>query len=310
MRELSEITGLSTAAVSYALRGQRVSARTEARVRAAAERIGFRADPIATALRGGRTNLIGVVGGSLADHWHQEFVAHLGRALRERGLALLLADAGGDPAAELELAENLAERRADGLIVLPLDPSSPRWHAIAAAVPTVSVNDALPAPARAIRFLTGDGVSMALDHLEALGHRRVAVLGDTPHVIPRRAGRRRVRCGRSAADARAAVLRELARRPPPTAIFALSDTMAYGAYQACREAGARIPRDVSVIGFDDHPISALLDPPLSSVAWDTAGAALAAVEALVESIDGENQSPGEQPIRPTLRVRGSTGPVS
>ena len=50
MRELSEITGLSTAAVSYALRGQRVSARTEARVRAAAERIGFRADPIATAL--------------------------------------------------------------------------------------------------------------------------------------------------------------------------------------------------------------------------------------------------------------------
>ena len=83
MRELSEITGLSTAAVSYALRGQRVSAGTEARVRAAAERIGFRSDPIARALRGGRTELVGVVGGSLDDHWHQEFVASLQRALRD-----------------------------------------------------------------------------------------------------------------------------------------------------------------------------------------------------------------------------------
>ena len=82
LRELSEITGLSPAGVSYALRGQRVSAATEARVRAAAERIGFRTDPIARALRGGRTELIGVVGGSLADLWHQQFVAGMQATLR------------------------------------------------------------------------------------------------------------------------------------------------------------------------------------------------------------------------------------
>src|SRR5438874_2575171 len=93
MRELSQITGLSTAAVSYALRGQRVSAETEARVRAAAARIDFRSDPIARALRGGRTELVGVVGGSLDDHWHQEFVAALQRALRDHGLRMVLADA-------------------------------------------------------------------------------------------------------------------------------------------------------------------------------------------------------------------------
>jgi LacI family transcriptional regulator len=309
LRELSELTGLSTAAVSYALRGQRVSAQTEARVRAAADEIGFRADPIASALRGGRTHLIGVIGGSLADHWHQEFVAHLGRALRERGLALLLADAGGDPAAELELAENLADRRADGLIVLPLDPSSTRWQAIAETVPTVSVNDALPAPARAIRFATDEGVDLALAHLDELGHERVVVLGDTPHVLPRRSGRRRVRCGRSAGDARAAVLRELTRTPAPTAVFALSDTLAYGAYQACRKLEANIPADISVIGFDDHPISALLDPPLTTVGWDTPAAARAAVAVLVNAIEGRRAT-HHRPRPPTLHVRGSTGPVS
>src|SRR5205823_6102782 len=153
------------AGVSYALRGQRVSAETAERVREAADRIGFRADPIASALRGGRTHLVGVVGGSLSDHWHQEFVAHLGQRLRARGLGLLLADAGGDPAAELELAEGLADRRVDGLIVLPLDPSAGHWRAIARATPTVSVNGRLPAPARSIRFASDRGIRLALDHL-------------------------------------------------------------------------------------------------------------------------------------------------
>ena len=146
MRELSELTGLSTAAVSYALRGERVSAQTAARVRREADRIGFRSDPVARALRSGRTGTVGVVGGSLADYWHQEFISHLGRALRANDLQLLLADADGDPAAELALAQELADRRVDGLVVLPLDPSAAGWRRIARETPTVSVNESLPAP--------------------------------------------------------------------------------------------------------------------------------------------------------------------
>ena len=152
LRELSEITGLSTAGVSYALRGQRVSPATERRVRAAADRIGFRSDPIARALRGGRTELVGVVGGSLADLWHQQFVARLQGSLRRHGLRTVLADAAGDAQEELALARDLAAQRCDGLIVLPIDPSAPDWQAIAAATPTVSVNASLPAPAGSIRF--------------------------------------------------------------------------------------------------------------------------------------------------------------
>ena len=304
LRELSEITGLSQAGVSYALRGQRVSAATEARVRAAADRIGFRTDPIARALRGGRTQLVGVVGGSLADLWHQQFVAGLQDALRRHGLRMLLADAAGEAGEEVALARDLADRRVDGLIILPIDPSAPGWREVAAATPTVSVNERLPAPAGAIRFDSARGIAMALGHLEHLGHRRITALGGAPHATPRRPGLRRVRCGYSIEEARIAALRVLAARDRPTAIFALSDTVACGVYAACKERGIRVPGDLSVVGFDDIPVAPLLDPPLTAVGWDTPRAAAAAVEMLTEAIDG--RPPAETVLEPTLVERSST----
>jgi LacI family transcriptional regulator, galactose operon repressor len=71
IRQLAEYTGLSPAAVSYALRGMHVSAETEDRVRAAAEELGYEADPIARALAGGETGVVGLLVGSLADFWNQ-----------------------------------------------------------------------------------------------------------------------------------------------------------------------------------------------------------------------------------------------
>lgn len=304
MRELSQITGLSTAGVSYALRGQRVSAETQARVQAAADRIGFRSDPIARALRGGRTELVGVVGGSLADHWHQQFVARLQGALRRHGLRMVLADAAGDAQEELVLARDLADRRVDGLIVLPIDPAAADWRAIAAATPTVSVNASLPAPAGSIRFNSAPGIALALDHLTGLGHTRIVVLGGGRHITPRRAGLRRVRCDVSSDRGQAAARRVLGGANPPTAVFALADSIAYGVYAAARELGLTVPGDVSVVGFDDIPISRLLDPALTAVGWDTPLAAVSAAEMLVSAIEG--RTPGEVVIEPELHVRAST----
>jgi LacI family transcriptional regulator len=304
MRELSQITGLSTAAVSYALRGQRVSAETQARVQAAAERIGFRSDPIARALRGGRTDLVGVVGGSLADHWHQQFVVSLQGALRRHGLRMMLADAAGDAQQELALARDLADRRVDGLIVLPIDPAADDWRAIAAATPTVSVNASLPAPAGSIRFDSAPGIALALDHLSGLGHRRIVVLGGGRHTTPRRAGLRRVRCEVSSERAQAAARRVLSGGDRPTAVFALADSIAYGVYAAAHDLGLAVPGDVSVVGFDDIPISRLLAPALTAVGWDTPYAAASAAGMLVSAIDG--RTPGEVVIEPSLQVRSST----
>ena len=79
LRDIAEETGLSPAAVSYALRGLQVTEETQARVREAAKRLGYEADPIARALASGRTETIGVLCGSLADGWQQQVAAALGR---------------------------------------------------------------------------------------------------------------------------------------------------------------------------------------------------------------------------------------
>ena len=115
IRELAEYTGLSPAAVSYALRGMQVSAETERRVREAAEELGYEADPIARALAGGDTAVVGLLVGSLADFWNQELVRAVQRELYGAARSTLVADADGEPARELELAERLvAQRVADG----------------------------------------------------------------------------------------------------------------------------------------------------------------------------------------------------
>lgn len=309
LRELSELTGLSTAAVSYALRGQRVSPATQERVRREAERIGFRTDPIARALRGGRTEMVGVVGGSLADHWHQEFVASLQGFLRDHGLRMVLTDAGGEAQEELALARDLVDQRVDGLIVLPIQPDAPEWHEVAARTPTVSVNASIAPPAGAIRFDSQLGIRQALDHLRELGHAQILVLGGGPHRVPRRAGLRRVRCRFALSPAREVARAELSGPRRPTAVFALSDTIAYGVYEACRDLGLSIPGDISVAGFDDNPVSRLLDPPLTAVGWDTTGAARAAAGMLAGAIDGPG-APGDVVIAPALTVRRSTSAAS
>jgi LacI family transcriptional regulator len=156
-----------------------------------------------------------------------------------------------------------------------------------------------------VRFAAESGYELVLDHLHDAGHRRILVLSMGTHRPPRRAGVRTVRCGFAPADGRAAALRALDREQAPTAVFALTDALAYGVYMACADLGLDIPGDVAVAGFDDHPLSALVAPPLTSVSWDTPAAAAAAAEMLVGAID-EGRAAGEAVVPPRLRPRRST----
>jgi LacI family transcriptional regulator len=113
-------------------------------------------------------------------------------------------------------------------------------------------------------------------------------------------------CGFATADGRAAARAALRAAQPPSALFALSDALAYGAYMACAELGLRVPGDISVAGFDDHPISRLVSPALTTVSWDTARAAAAAAAMLLDAIEGRRRLGHELVIRPRLVVRDST----
>ena len=324
IRELAEYTGLSPAAVSYALRGMHVSAETERRVREAADHLGYEADPIARALAGGATAVVGLLVGSLSDFWNQELVRAVQRELYGAALSTLVADADGEPARELELAQRLVDQRVDGLVVVPIGPASGGWAAITRQVPTVTIGDALPgvAPAGEVVFDNERGVQESLRHLGALGHRRVTVLSwavesspgrDAEHAVAGSAAALGidcsvVPCAYSLNGSRPLALELLADHGRPTAVLCMSDSIAYGVYAACAELGLSIPGDVAVAGFGDHPISRLLSPPLTSTVWDVDHVAEQATGFLLQAIAADGpQATLREVIAPVLAARASTG---
>ena len=283
LRDLAEETGLSQAAVSYALRGMRVPEETQERVRDAAERLGYQADPIARALASGRTGTVGLLCESLDDLWQQSVAAAVGSALLDTGNSTLIVDVANDPDTERREARRLVDQRVDVLITIPADPGAEHWQEVAAAVPVISLGDALPHAdtAAEIVFDNDRGVREGLNQLAAAGHQRVAFLTPNLDATPDRPAEQVVRSlGRELGlevavvptpfdlDAASVVVQGLLRRDPrPTAFFCLADSIAHGVYDAVRENGLEIPRDVSVIGYDDRPVSRLLNPPLTTFQW-------------------------------------------
>ena len=110
----------------------------------------------------------------------------------------------------------------------------------------------------------------------------------------------------SVAEAEDVAHKALVRADRPTALFCFSDSIAYGGYAAARALGLAIPGDVSIVGYDDHPVSRLLSPTLTTVDWDLDSIIRAAVQLVVTAIDGR---PRRRRIvkPPTLRERESTG---
>lgn len=322
-RDVAEETGLSIATVSYALRGIQVPPETQQRVREAAERLGYQADPIARALASGRTGYIGVLCRSLTDVWQQGTAAALGRRLLDVGRHALIVDASNNPAVEAKLASQLADQRVDALIVLPVDPTAAQWAEVARRTVLISIGDGLPGASShaEVVFDNEAGITDALDGLAVFGHRRIAVMTpgglttpDRPaEVVTERVARRlglQVTLHRSPhdLDGAAAIAREvLTTADPPTAFLCMADSMAYGVYAGARELGKEVPDDVSVVGYDDHPLSSLLTPPLSTYRWPVDLLVDLVVERTVKAIS-EGRRSRRKVLPPTAQPRGSVGP--
>lgn len=328
IRDLAQATGLSQAAVSYALRGTRVSEDTRERVHRAAQELGYRAHPAARALARGRTGLVGVLWSGLDDLWQQQTAVAVSAALLAEDLQALVVDSGADPAREERLAGRLLAQGVDALVVNPVDPAAPGWAALAAQVPVVAVGDALPGARGDVLFDNRAGVRLALEHLADLGHRRIGVLTPTRTSTPDRPGDQevttvaaelgldaRVVASGSTLDDAACAARDLLTGDPaeagPTALFCFADSIAYGALAAARDLGLRVPHDLSVLGYDGLPISALVQPALTTIDWD-GDAVVRAVAAFVAAFVADPPEPGRGRVvvRPRLQNRASTGPTS
>ncbi len=325
IKEVAEATGLSAAGVSYALRGLQVSDETRERVLKTAAELGYEVDPIARALASGRTGTVGLLCGSLEDLWQQSLAAAMGRELLARDRYAFVVDADGDPRREESLARRLRDQRVDGLIVFSLDPESPVWAEVTAALPVVTIGDALAGATVAgeVIFDNEAGVDGVLTHLHALGHRTVTVLTPSRASTPDRPAEALVRTtaarlgidatvvhsDHSIDSAAVAATRALQAKARPSAVFCLSDSMAYGVYAAANALGLRMPDDLSVAGYDDHPMSRLLTPPLTTVEWNMPEVVRLSVEVVVSAIEGAEPA-ARQTIHPVLSTRASTAPPS
>ncbi len=236
---------------------------------------------------------------------------------------MVVVDARGEPDRERMLARQLADRLVDGLVISPLDPSDAAWAELGEGLPIVTVGDALAGPTVGeVLFDNRTGVGMVLEHLHGLGHRRIAVLTPSRPSTPDRPAERIVaeKCAalgieatvvntrHSIEEASQAAAALLAHDPRPTAVFCLSDSIACGVYAAAAACGLEIPRDLSVAGYDDHPIARVVAPALTSVDWGLADVATAAADLLAAAVAGRPRARARARVRvaPSLVERAST----
>ena len=320
LKDIATETGLSLAAVSYALRGLHGTPETRQRVQDAADRLGYSADPVARALASGRSGSIGVLCASLEDLWQQRLAAALGRELLAPDRNAWIIDSANDADRQLELAQHLVDHRADAIVVIPIDPAAKGWARIAEQSPVIAIGDALPA-AKAkseVLFDNETGISTALRTLADAGHRTIAVLTPSRRFETERPAEqiaqrsafslklkvRIIQCPHDLTGATEVARTVLTSSPRPTGILALADSMAFGVYAACRELGIAVPAELSLLGYDDQPMSQLLSPPLSTFRWPLDELVADVVKRVTSAVD-TNRRVRRTTVGPTLIERGS-----
>lgn len=329
LAEVARKVGVSEATVSRVLNEKPgVSEATRQAVLTALDVLGYERP---TKLRGERARLVGLVMPELQNPIFPAFAEIVSGSLAQQGFTPVLCTQTAGGVTEADYIELLLSHRVSGVVFaggLYAQADAPHDHYGLLAerrLPTVMVNasiDGLPFP----RVSCDDAVAadQAMNHLRSLGHTRIGLLMGPPDHVP---SRRKIAAAQAIAKgtggaidpadivhslysleaAQAATVRLLARGV--TGIICASDPMALGAIRAVRRAGRSVPRDVSVVGFDDSALMNCTDPPLTTVRQPIEPMGRMVIELLVGQMAGGMGNRDEYFFEPELVVRGSTGPA-
>jgi LacI family transcriptional regulator len=317
--DVAELAGVSPSTVSRALtKPGRISERTEAKIRTAAEKLNFRFNPMARALPTGRSHTLALVVADITNPVIFGIVRGAEQAASAAGYTLVIAESQESVAAEAETIERISPS-VDGIVLATTRLPDDRIAALAARRPIVLINRAVDDVPRVLPDVD-HGVAQLLDHLGGLGHRSVAFLSgpDASWISGRRwesllegaehLGIGLVEIGPSPPTiegGRDSIRRLLAARV--SAVIAFNDLMAIGVIQAALERGLAVPRDLSVVGFDDIFGSELIVPALTTVRAQLIRAGSLAVDHLLAQLDGSAALPSDELLETSLIIRGSTG---
>ena len=289
IKDVAQLAGVSPSTVSKVMNGSgRISEATKARVELAIRKINFRPNSIARSLRKSSTLSIGMINNarSSKNTFVLQLMMAVEEAARREGFSVFMCNSRASQAREASYTEELIAKQVDGIIFLD---NVVRERALPSAerngIPLVFLNE-YAAQSKYPSVIPDDqqGGYLATKHLLDLGHRRVGhISGRSKH----EASQARLQGYRDALEEVGlpfdptlvqgqdtwdesggfeSTLRFLALSQPPTALFCASDTLAFGALDALRERGLRVPEELAVIGFDDSLAAAQKRPPLSSVA--------------------------------------------
>jgi LacI family transcriptional regulator len=329
LRDVAQLAGVHPATASRALNPQTrplVNADTARKVLRAAESIGYQPNPIARSLKTAKTATVGLVIPDLTNPLFPPIVRGIEDVLTAVGYSAWIVNTDNDPAREETAVESLRSRQVEGLIMATARRQHPllvRLHQLGMKIVLVNRRvDGLELPS-----VTSDddaGIEMAVNHLAALGHTRIAHLAgpqETSTGVARaRAFRHAVRdlgldddpalvveCGYWSETEGAKALRKLLDTGPScTAIVAGNDLIALGCYDVFAERGMRCPDDMSVVGFNEMPFLDKMNPPLTTVAIPHYDLGSEAARLLLDTIDEPDRLPRSVLLTPSLVVRAST----
>ena len=332
MQDVAREARVSQSTVSRVLNGApssiQFSADTRERVVAAADRLGYRPNPLARGLRGARTMLLGVIVREITDPFFAGAIEAVSSEAAARGYHVVLGHAHGRADEAIVLRSVLETRHVDTILVLGDMTDQPRLMEDLAGshVPVVGLwqgtrSQGLPTISVDNRW----GIARAVEHLLAWGHRRIAFVGGRPlgDIEERQAGwEERIRAAGLAlpegylqqvpnapAGGERALAVLLGLRVPPKAIVCSTDQLAIGVLHGAAVRGRGVPDELSVTGFDDLPLSSFTVPALTTVRMPTREMARRAVTQAIEGLAPRGE-PTVEVLRPELVVRDSTGPAT
>jgi DNA-binding LacI/PurR family transcriptional regulator len=326
LREVAEHVGLASGTVSAVLNNapsaRAIPEHTRKRIHEAARKLNYRPNFLARSLRKKRTYTVGLIIEEIGDAYGSLVISGIEAYLREHNYFFLTVIHRHDASMLREYSQLLLERGVEGFITVDTSLQE------ALPLPTVSVAGHRTLPGVTNVVLDQErGARVALEHLLALGHRKIAFMKGQPFSSDS-ADRWKGVCRVAEElglemDPDLIVNLEvddpspqvgypyakqlLARKKPFTALFAYNDISAIGAIRAIQEEALRVPQDVSVVGFDDIQWAAFHTPSLTTVRQPLGKMGQIAAETLIRMIENPGEHSSEIAIEPTLVVRESTG---
>ena len=321
--DVAKLAGVSQSAVSRVFSGASASEKTAARVRAAADELGYRPNPMARAMKSGESKIIGLLVAYLENQFYPVALEHLSHALQEQGYHILVFMVPNKEHEIEKIVAELMDYQVDGIITASVSMSSALTKTCATAgIPIVMFNRAQHGSGlSSVTSANLAGGRVAANFLAQGGHKRIAHITGWQGSSTGSDRALGFRLGLEAAGltplaeidgmykreaAMDAARQLMARDDPPDAIFVGNDHMAFAVMDVLRtELGVSIPNDVSVIGYDDVPLASWGAYDLTSVRQPVKRMVEATVETLIAQMAEPARSAQQIQIEGELMIRSS-----